>query len=76
MASRLTEAQKTLKTLAAGAKKEGRIFLALIALAVVGRRASSTFRFFVMAGLVQDKPGHDGRVRVFPNHSDRLGTHS
>jgi hypothetical protein len=51
MASRLTEAQKTLKTLAAGAKKEGRIFLALIALAVVGRRASSTFRFFVMAGL-------------------------
>jgi hypothetical protein len=25
--------------------------LALIALAVVGRRASSTFRFFVMAGL-------------------------
>jgi hypothetical protein len=37
--------------LAAGAKKEGRIFLALIALAVVGRRASSTFRFFVMAGL-------------------------
>jgi len=26
-------------------------FLALIALAVVGRRASATFRFFVMAGL-------------------------
>jgi hypothetical protein len=24
----------------------------------------------------RDKPGHDGRVRVFLSHSDRLGTHS